>query len=110
MIILPDDELRRLEKQFGPEVWRMGSWNSDGVFGYCAVSPPEVQTAAAASGDQAWCEALDRLMSSPDRTRAFLEMLESFGLPLIHGIVAAHRECVMSGRPMSETSNATQAA
>jgi hypothetical protein len=110
MIILPDDELRRLEKQFGPEVWRMGSWNSDGVFGYCAVSTLEIETAAAAAGDPALREVLGRLTSSPDRTRAFLEMLESFGLPLIERIVAIHRACAMSVRPNSETSAATRAA
>jgi len=108
MIIVPDDQLRRLEKQFGPEVWRMGSWNSDGVFGYCAVSVDEVETAA--SGDPALREALCGLQTSPDLSRAFLEMLESFGFPLIEKIVATHRECTPSARPISPVTGATWAA
>jgi hypothetical protein len=47
-IVLPDDVLRHLEKRFGPEVRQMGSWNSDGTFGYSSVSMVAVEKAAKA--------------------------------------------------------------
>jgi len=30
-IVVAEDDLRRLEKRFGPEVRLMGAWNSDGT-------------------------------------------------------------------------------
>jgi hypothetical protein len=37
-ILVADDELKRLERRFGPGVRRMGPWSSDGTFGYASVS------------------------------------------------------------------------
>ena len=45
-IVLTDDELRVIEKRFGPEVRQMGPWNSDGTFGYSSVSVIAVEKAA----------------------------------------------------------------
>ena len=46
IIDIPDDDLKRLERRFGPDVRHMGPWNSDGVFGYASVSLGVVESAA----------------------------------------------------------------
>ncbi|MGA3044960.1 MAG: hypothetical protein ABSF54_29640 [Bryobacteraceae bacterium] len=45
-IVLTDDELQRLETRFGLVVRQMGTWNSDGVFGYASVPIVAVEKAA----------------------------------------------------------------
>jgi hypothetical protein len=104
-IVLVDDELKRLETQFGPAVRQMGPWNSDGVFGYCSVSIVAVEKAieSLASvptisvekaieplGDLQ--DALSHLKHTPERTKAFIVLLDGFGPTLIERIVAAHRD------------------
>ena len=69
MIVVPDDELRKLEGSFGPDARCVGTWNSDGVFGYTAVSVTVLEKAAQAVGDPGLLEALHGLRRSPDRTK-----------------------------------------
>ena len=45
-IIVPDDDLKNLEKRFGPGVRNMGPWNSDGVFSYSSIPIVVVEEAA----------------------------------------------------------------
>ena len=45
-IVVTEDDLRRLEKRFGSAVRLMGSWNSDGTFGYASVPLSAVRRAA----------------------------------------------------------------
>ena len=45
-LVIPEDDLKRLERRFGPDVRRMGPWNSDGVFGYTSISLGAVESAA----------------------------------------------------------------
>ena len=91
-IVLSDDELKLLEKRFGREVRHMGSWNSDGTFGHSSVPVVAVQEAAEALENPDLTMALSRLMQTAERTRPFIELLETFGPALIKRIVAAYRE------------------
>jgi FixJ family two-component response regulator len=90
-IILRDEQLKTLEKQFGPSVWKMGSWNSDGTFGYVCISFAVIENAAESTGDPNVITALSRLNSAAEPTKALLEVLETFGHSLIEQIVAAYR-------------------
>lgn len=45
-VVLTDDELKNLEKRFGPGVRQMGPWSSDGTFGYSAVPINAIEKAA----------------------------------------------------------------
>jgi len=89
-IFLSDDELKRLEKRFGPVVRQMGPWNSDGIFGYASVSIMAVEKAAETLAHPNLMTALPRLRTS-ERTRAFVELLEDFGPALVERI-HAYRE------------------
>src|SRR5579883_1016933 len=60
-IILTDDELKDLEKRFGQVVRQMGSWNSDGLFGYESVPMLAVERAAEAVGSPGLLLTLTRL-------------------------------------------------
>jgi len=106
-IVLADDELKRLETQFGPAVRQMGPWNSDGVFGYCSVSIIAVEKAIESLenvprvaveqaieplGERNLKDALSHLKRTPERTKAFIVLLDGFGPTLIERIVAAHRD------------------
>ena len=51
-IVIPEDDLKRIERRFGPDVRRMGPWNSDGVFGYTSISLGTIESAAEALGKQ----------------------------------------------------------
>ena len=95
-IVLPDDVLKLLEKRFGPAVRRMGSWNSDGTFGYESVSMAAVKQAAEALEDPDLMRALFRLDGTMEQTMPFLELLETFGPALIDKIAAAYRERTFS--------------
>ena len=57
-ILVPDDDLKLLEKRFGPGVLRMGSWYSDGVFAYSSVPLFAVEQAAASLDDPTVTQAL----------------------------------------------------
>lgn len=92
-IVIPDDDLKILEKRLGPGVRRMGSWNSDGVFSYSSVPIAAVEKATESLDDPNVAEAFSRLKEAPERTRTFIELLQSFGPGLVDKIVAAYREC-----------------
>ena len=91
-IIIPDDDLKRLEKRFGPGVRQMGSWNSDGVFSYSCVPIVAVEEAAKSMNDPTIAEAVFRLKQAPERTTPFLELVQSSGPALIEKITAAYRK------------------
>ena len=91
-IVLNDDELRLLEGRFGPQVRQMGSWSSDGTFGYSCVPMVAVQKAADAFHNASLMVALTRLEHTPERTQPFIELLETYGTVLIERIVAAYKE------------------
>ena len=91
-IVVSDDELKLLEKRFGPEVRHMGSWNSDGTFGHSSIPVVAVEKAAEALEDPDLTIALSSLMQTAERTKPFIELLETFGPALIERIVAAYRE------------------
>ncbi|MBZ5617231.1 MAG: hypothetical protein LAQ69_00665 [Acidobacteriia bacterium] len=93
MIVVTDDELKKLEEHFGPDVRHMGTWNSDGVFGYSAVPVAFVEKAAQAIGDPGLLEALHGLKKSSDRNKRFIEMLQAFGPTFVEKIAATYREC-----------------
>src|SRR5271157_2281406 len=92
-IVVTEDDLRRLEKRFGSAVRLMGSWNSDGTFGYASVPLSAVRKAAKNLVSPDLIATLSRPKHMPERTTAFLELLNTFGSPLIAAIVAAYREC-----------------
>lgn len=71
----------------------MGPWTSDGTFGYSNVPIVAVEKAAEALENPHLMEALSRLEHTPERTKPFIELLETFGPALIEKIVAAYREC-----------------
>jgi hypothetical protein len=91
-IIVPDDDLKNLEKRFGPGVRNMGPWNSDGVFSYSSIPIVVVEEAAESMNDPMIAEAVIRLKQAPERTKPFLELVHSSGPALIEKIVAAYRE------------------
>jgi len=92
LIIIPDDELSRLEQQFSCSVRRMGAWNTDGVFGYCSVPISAVERVARESSDPVLLEAASRLRNSDQRAKLFLGLLQSFGPTLIGKITTAYCE------------------
>jgi hypothetical protein len=95
-IILTDEELRRLEKRFGPAVRQMGPWNSDGVLGYASIPIAAVEKAAETLENRSLRLALPRLRTS-GRTKTLVELLEDFGPVLVERIIDANRE--LSLRP-----------
>jgi hypothetical protein len=92
-ILVPDDDMKLLEKRFGPGVRRMGSWNSDGVFGYSSVPLCAVERAAESLDDPTVSQAVSRLKEAPEWTLPFINLLQSFGLALVEKIVVAYRDC-----------------
>ena len=91
-IVLTDDDLRCLEKRFGPGVRQMGPWNSDGIFGYCSVPIAAVEKAACSLNDSVLLESIQELTATQERTPRFMEMLQQFGAALIEQIVAAYQQ------------------
>lgn len=89
-IDIPDDDLKRLERRFGPDVRHMGAWNSDGVFGYSSVSLGAVEAAAEGACQPGLLEAVLQLGNAREPVAAFLALLEAFGPELIARIKAAH--------------------
>jgi hypothetical protein len=90
-IVLTDDELKRLETRFGPVVRQMGTWTSDGIFGYESVPIVAVERAAEMIENPSLLTALPRLRT-PEGTKTFVELLDSFGPVLVERIVDAYRE------------------
>jgi hypothetical protein len=91
-IVLTDDDLRHLEERFGPGVRHMGSWNSDGIFGYCSVPIAAVEKAAESLNDPALTDSLQTLKAVPNRATRFIEILQESGAALIEQTVAAYQE------------------
>jgi hypothetical protein len=101
-IDIPDDDLKRLERRFGPDVRHMGAWNSDGVFGYSSVSLGAVEAAVEGACKPGLLEAVSRLRNAREPVAAFLALVEAFGPEFIAGIRAAHSatsRVTVSGRP-----------
>jgi hypothetical protein len=92
-VVLTDDELKPLEKRFGFCVRQMGPWNSDGTFSYSSVPIVAVERAAEALRIPDLTVAIPRLKNTPEPTKPFIELLDTFGNSLIEKIVAAYREC-----------------
>jgi|ERR1017187_240837 hypothetical protein len=90
IIVIPEDDLKRLERRFGPDVRRMGPWNSDGVFGYTSISLGAVESAAAAVGAPGLPEAVSRLQEAREPVAAFMDLVEAFGPDLVVKIKAAY--------------------
>jgi hypothetical protein len=90
IIVIPEDDLQRLERRFGPDVRRMGPWNSDGVFGYASISLGIVERAAEAVNQPGLPEVLSRSQVAQEPAAVFLELVEAFGPDLIVEIKAAH--------------------
>ena len=112
MILLADEELRNLEKDFGPEVRRMGSWNTDGIFGYSAIPIPVVERAMDGIPDPSLIEALHELEHSGqnERTRRFIDLLYSFGPALVGKMIIAYREYVPVRHPAPRPASAGKTA
>ncbi|MGD0669518.1 MAG: hypothetical protein ABSB23_18320 [Bryobacteraceae bacterium] len=101
-IVIPEDDLQRLERRFGPDVRRMGPWNSDGVFGYTSISLGTVESAAEAVGRPGLPEAVSQLKEAREPVAAFLQLVETFGPDLVVKIKAAYSALSLlppSGRP-----------
>ncbi|MGA8578411.1 MAG: hypothetical protein WB579_07005, partial [Bryobacteraceae bacterium] len=88
VIVIPEDDLQRLERRFGPDVRRMGPWNSDGVFGYTSISLGTVERAAEAAGRPGLPEAVSQLKEAREPVAAFLHLVETFGPDLVVKIKA----------------------
>ena len=108
-IVIAEDDLRRLEKRFGSHVQQMGTWNSDGTFGYSSVPLAAIEKAIENSGDPDLMTVLSRLKDAPDRAKVLIELLETHGAPLIERIVAAYREW-SSVKMASSSAASSQAA
>jgi hypothetical protein len=109
-IVIPEDDLRRLERRFGPDVRRMGHWNSDGVFGYTSVALGIVERAAEAVKQPGLPEAVSRLHVAQEPVAAFLDLVEMFGPDLIVEITAAHSAASLeprSGRSVAGSKQVT---
>ncbi len=105
MIVLPEEELKHLERHFGSDVRQMGPWNTDGSFAFCAVPISAVENAAQTLSDPSIHKAVERLRTTHNPTQRFIEILQACGLPLIRRIVAAYREQLAHsyGRPRVRT-------
>jgi hypothetical protein len=90
IIVIPEDDLQRLERRFGPDVRRMGPWNSDGVFGYTSISLGALESAAEAAGQPGLPEAVSRLKEAREPVAAFMDLVEAFGPDLVVKIKAAY--------------------
>lgn len=113
IIVIPEDDLQRLERRFGPDVRRMGPWNSDGVFGYTSISLGAVERAAEAVGRPGLPEAVSRLKEAREPVAAFLDLVETFGPDLVVKIKAAYSATSFvpaSGRPAASAELATRAS
>ena len=92
-IVITSDELAGLERRFGPRVLQMGLWNSDGTFGYSSIPMAALEKAAESLQNPDLAVALSRLKHTPEQTKTFIDLLQTFGPSLVERIVAAYREC-----------------
>jgi len=112
-IDIPDDDLKRLQRRFGPDVRQMGAWNSDGVFGYSSVSLGAIEAAADGACQAGLPEAVSSLRNAREPVAALLALVETFGPELIARIKAAHSASSLasfSGRPAVSANPATARA
>lgn len=98
-IVVTNDDLNRLERRFGPDVRRMGPWNSDGTFGYTNVSIASLDKAVETLDNPDLARDLSHVKTHGRADQAFLELLENYGLAFIQAIVVAYRECSPVARP-----------
>ena len=98
-IILSDEQLKTLEKQFGPSVRKMGPWNSDGTFGYICISLAVIENAAESMEDPNVITAFSRLKSLAEPAKPHLELLETFGHAFIEKIVAVYSQSTLEVKP-----------
>ncbi len=93
-IILPDDELKRVERTLGANVRQMGSWNSDGVYGYLTIPIIAIQKAADVLHTPSLTDGVEHLKQRPEsaQTKLFCELLYQYGSILVETIVRAYRE------------------
>lgn len=70
----------------------MGSWNSDGVFAYSSVPIVAVEEASKSMNNPNVVDAVTRLKQAPERTKPFLDLVQSFGPDIIEKIAAAYRK------------------
>ena len=82
-IVIPEDDLKRLEGRFGPDVRRMGAWNSDGVFGYLSISLGAIEAAAEGIGRPGLPQAITQLKEAREPVAAFVDLVDEFGPELI---------------------------
>ena len=93
-IILPDEELRRLEGRFGAKVRQMGPWVSDGTFGYLSVPVATLEKAAELLNAPALTDTLSCIKNSPEpeQTKLFTDALGTFGNSLIDSMVLVNQK------------------
>ncbi len=89
-VVLNEDLLSHLETRLGPGVRLMGPWQTDGVFGYIAISFEILQQAADAMDDPNVGAAVAHLNTNPNRTGKFVDLVETVGPALVERIIAAH--------------------
>jgi hypothetical protein len=112
-IVIPEDDLKRIERRYGPDVRLLGPWSSDGVFGYASVSLGAVESAAAGLGQAGLLEAVSRLKEAREPVAAFFDLVEAGGPDLIARIKAAYSATMLAplcGRPVSSSRVATSRA
>jgi len=88
--VLPDDVLRHLEKRVAPVVRRPNPRNSDGIFSGSGIPMVAVEEALTALENPDLLLALFRLDCTPEQAMPFIDLLETFGAPLIQRILAAY--------------------
>ncbi len=72
----------------------MGTWHSDGVFGFCAVPVSLLEKAAKTIEDPTLAGAVQSLKRRDDRTQPFIEMMRVYGPALVQKIAASYREYI----------------
>jgi hypothetical protein len=97
-IVLTDDDLRRLEERFGPAVRLMGSWNSDGVFGFCSIPMAAITTAADVIQDPEFADSVRQLRRIPHPAPLFIDL---FGSAVVDQVLAATQGRFPVGRVRS---------
>jgi hypothetical protein len=89
-VVIPEDDMKRLETRFGPRVRRIGAWNSDGVFSYTTIPVAVLEQAAETLGDATLIGSVARLKASVSQTQALVKLLEDFGRTLIEALAVSY--------------------
>lgn len=95
-VVIPEDDMRRLETRVGPCVRRIGAANSDGVFSYTTIPVLVLEHAAQTFGDATLTGSVAHLKASVSQTQACLKLLEDFGPTLIQTLAVSYRTYVRS--------------